>query len=494
MRNNDPTGSGKIETESSNTVPTESIRNERSFSNGKSKSAHNSCVRRKPLVTTLNSGFARPAVTDAEIWIENGRLSETKSRQQIPAVESIITDFAFSSAEPCLSAIVVRDPESDIRIEGAKIELEGPGCSDFTSKGAGLLVYEQGKAELADSEIVTRGATRACTIATSGATLHVKNCKLVSYGGPLPADYKPVIGPGMMEPPYPLGLSGNCRTHLSMDNSETFFDHCDIYAAAWAAVSSDSGGGYCYAEVNDSNVVCEGNGYCGYADNDCHLAFNRCTLQSGNMAFIQDGNSSIIVKDTDCTCGRIGMMLHGGMKRFDDVGVVDIQNSSIQAEKQIVLCKSTNVDLYFRNTDLESKDGIIIESKITDDRMYFTRRTLGPEMYGIQVTFEDMQVNGDFLMGDSERKNCLHFVNAEVTGTISGNPMVWLEAGSRWTSSGSSLVTLMGPVDIASIDAGVTPGPLGRTAPNVIRAYAGAGCTLRGTYDLPSGGKLVILE
>ena len=455
---------------------------------------HNSCVRRKPEVMTLNTGFAKPQVTDAEIWIENGRLSEAKSRQRLVENSGAVADFTFSSSEPCLSAIVVRDPESDVRIEGADIQLEGTGCSDFTSKGAGLLVYEQGKAELVNSEIVTRGATRACTIATSGAKLHVKDCRLASYGGPLPADYKPVIGPGMMEPPYPLGLGGNCRTHLSMDNSETFFDHCDIYAAAWAAVSSDSGGGYCYAEVNDSNVLCEGNGYCGYADNDCHLAFNRCTLQSGNMAFIQDGNSSILVRDTSCTCGKIGMMLHGGMERFDDVGVVDIQDSSIKAAKQIALCKSTNVDLYFRNTKLESEDGIIIESRITDDRMYFTRRTLGPDVYGVQATFEDMQVNGDFLMGDSERKNCLHFVNTEVVGTISGNPEVWLEEGSKWVSSGSSLVTLMGPIDISSIDAGVMPGPMGASAPNVIRAYAGEGCTLRGEYDLPSGGKLIILN
>ena len=135
-----------------------------------------------------------------------------------------------------------------------------------------------------------------------------------------------------------------------------------------------------------------------------------------------------------------------------------------------------------------------MESKLTDDRMYFTRRTLGPDMYGVQATFEDMQVNGDFLMGDSERKNCLHFVNTEVTGTISGNPMVWLEDGSRWISSGSSLVTLMGPIDISSIDAGVTPGPMGRSAPNVIRAYAGDGCSLSGEYDLPSGGRLIILK
>ena len=153
--------------------------------------AHKSCVRRNPAVIPLNSGFARPEVTDVEIWIENGSLSETKSRQQIPAYDGAITGFAFSSAEPCLTAIVVRNSEID-------------------------------------------------------------------------------------------------------------------------------------------------------------------------------------------------------------VGVVDIRNSSIQAERQIVLCKSTNVDLYFRNTELESKDEIVIENKITDDRMFFSRRALGPEMYGIQATFEDIRITATF--------------------------------------------------------------------------------------------------
>ena len=456
---------------------------------------HNSCMRRKPAVQVLNTGFATPSVTDAYLWLEKGAPSAEKSSAAdlSQVAGGTLNQFHFTSDTPCLSTIVVRDPETSLIVNQAKIELSGTGCSDFTSKGAAVLAYERGTVTLNDCEITTRGATRCCTIATSGATMTIRNCKLASYGGPLPEDYVPVIGPGMMEPPYPLGLSGNCRTHLSMDNSETFFYNCDIYAAAWAAVSSDAGGGYCYAEVNDSNILTEGNGYCGYADNGCHLAFFNCKMSSGNMAFIQDGDSSILVRNCDCSCGKIGMLIHGGMENDDDIGVIELHNTNLQTKNQVMLCKSTNVDLYMEGCTLKSEDGIILESKITDDRMYFTRRTIGPQLYGVQATFENMDITGDFLMGDSERRNCLHFANTTVTGTIAGNPQVWLHEGSKWLSTGSSIVTLMGDTELSALDAGVAGGPMGMAMPNVIYAYAGEGCTLSGEYTLPSGGKLVML-
>ncbi len=457
--------------------------------------AHNSCVRRKPEVQVLGGAFAKPSVTDAAIWVEDGAVSAQHSFPEFADLSpSKLESFKFESDQSCLSTIVVKGESSSMEINNASIALSGTGCSDFTSKGAAVLAYEKGTAIIRDSEIVTNGATRCCTIANSGGTLKVYNSKLASYGGPLPEDYVPVIGPGMMEPPYPLGLGGNCRTHLSMDNSETFFYNCDIYAAAWAAVSTDAGGGYCYAEVNDCNVNCEGNGYCGYADNDCHLAFNNSRLHSGNMAFIQDGDSSITVRNCECTCDKYGMLLHGGMENWDDVGVIDIQDSSITASGQIAVCKSTNVDIYMKNVKLSSETGIIIETRLTDDRMYFTRRTVSPESYGVQATFEDMDVQGDFLMGDSERKQCLHFVGSTLKGTISGNPQLWLESGSKWTAVGSSLVTLMGDISLDMLDAARGQGGFGAPGDAVIYAYVGEGCKLeKGEHILASGGKLVVL-
>lgn len=456
---------------------------------------HNSCVRRKPAVQVLNNTFAQSQVSEALVWVTNGAVNTEKSAPDAAKkyVGGRMDGYTLESDTPCLSAIVVQEPDSKVTIDKADIRLSGHGCSDFTHKGAAVLANERSTVEINDSFIETRGSTRCCTIASSGATMVINDSKLASYGGPLPEDYVPVIGPGMMEPPYPLGLGGNCRTHLSMDNSETYFNRCDIYATAWAAVSTDASGQYCYAEVNDSTITVEENGYAGYADNGCHLAFNRTKMTSGNMIYIQDGDSSIVAKDCDCTCKGLGMLIHGGLENPDDTGVIQIEGGSFAAAKQAMLCRSTNVDIYLKGVKLTSELGVLLETKVNDDRMYFTRRTVGPDMYGVQVTFEDMDMTGDLICGDTERKQQLHMVNSTLKGNIAGNPQLWLEEGSKWTSAGTSIVTLMGDVSIDSIDAGMTPGFGGRVAPDVIKAYAGEGCTLSGEYDLPSGGKLIML-
>ena len=282
-----------------------------------------------------------------------------------------------------------------------------------------------------------------------------------------------------------MGLGGNCRTHLSMDGSRTYFYNCDIYAAAWGAVSTDASGGWLYCEVNDSRVTVEGNGYVTYADNGCHVAFNRCNVRSGNMAVIQDGNSSLTFNDTVARCEGCGMMLHGGMEHLADIGLVRWNGGELSTKNQCILCKSTNVDIYFNGGKLHSDLGVLLEAKLTDDRMYFTRRTAGPAQYGVQATFEAMDLEGDFLMGDSERPQKLNLVNTRLVGAIAGNPWLALYEGSTWTAAADSLVTLTGPVDLAQLDA---------KERCKIMAIAGKDCTLTpGEYDLPSGGKLVVL-
>ena len=216
---------------------------------------------RNPLAENNRPSFAKAEQTAAALWLKDGAVDEKKSGAA--AYDGTVTDsgcvlnYLLDSDTPELNAIVVEGGVSVI--QNAQIRLSGPGCSDFTCKGAAVLAESGAKVDLRGSEIVTNGATRSATIATTGATLKVFHSKLATYGGPLPEGYVPVIGPGMMEPPAPLGLGGNCRTHLSMDNSESYFYDCDIYAEAWAALSTDSSGGYVPARICRSSCCPCGN-------------------------------------------------------------------------------------------------------------------------------------------------------------------------------------------------------------------------------------------
>ena len=211
---------------------------------------------RNPLARNNRPAFAHPEQQEAALWLTDGTVNPQRSGKAPysggVSEQGDLLSFQLDSDTPELNAVVVEGGTS-VMLE-PEISLSGCGCSDFTCKGAAVLAESGAKVDIRNGKIITHGSTRAATIATTGATLKVFDSELKSYGGPLPEGYVPVIGPGMMEPPAPLGLGGNCRTHLSMDNSESYFYRCKIYGEAWASLSTDSSGGYSYLEANDSSI------------------------------------------------------------------------------------------------------------------------------------------------------------------------------------------------------------------------------------------------
>lgn len=445
----------------------------------------NSAVKgRNPNSGDNRPSFAVPEVQEAAVWVEKDGLTLGSSILDLvsgkPGDESA-QNIEIKSDRTCLNGLVVRGGEYFLK--DSKMELYGWGCSDFTSKGAGALVYDKGRLTLENVDITTYGATRTATTATSGGILKVYNSRLDTHGGPLPPDYVPVIGPGMMEPPTPLGLAGNCRTHLSMDSSETYFYNCEISAAAWGAVSTDSSGGYVYCEANDCKINVSGNGYGVYADNGCHVRFNGCVIKTGNMAVIQDGNSSVTFYNTAANCQKCGMMFHGGMESYADVGLIAVEGGGLVCNDAVFLAKSTNVDIYVKEAELESKSGVLLKTMITDDEHYYQIRSKGGACYGIQATFEETELNGDMLCEDTERKTCISLVNSILTGKITGSPSFALYGDSKWLATADSTVVLTGPINLKSIDA---------CRDAVITAISEKGCGLHGEYVLNSGGKLIL--
>lgn len=432
-------------------------------------------------------GFAVSEVADAAVWIENDAQDFMRSMPSMVngSVEALRGEhMRVESNLERINAFVIKGGEGGFTLSDTVICLSGYGTSDFTSRGAGVLACDNAKVTLKNMDISTFGAGRPATIASDGSVLKVYDSRLVTHGGGLPPGYKPCIGPGMMEPPFPLGLGGNCRTHLSMSGSETYFYNCYIYAEGWAALSTDSSGGYLYLEANDCLVDVPGNGYITYADNGCHVCMNRCTTKTGNMLVIQDGNSSVELNDVVAQCGKIGFLLHGGMPEWKDTGIIEIKGGSIRSKEEVILAKSTNADIYICGAELHAENGVIMRSMLTDDEFYSRNRTKGPECYGIQATFENTVLEGSILHEDHERRMNLSLVASALNGTITGNPNLYLYEDSKFRATGDSFVVLAAG-DIGSFDA----------APNVnITATAGENCSAqKGSHSLPSGGSLVIV-
>ena len=425
--------------------------------------------------------FAERSLQEAAVWIQNGKYSQQLSNPSLTGgdmPDGELKDFRFSSDVERLSALAVSG-EGEYTVENANIELSGFGVSDFTSRGAGAAVVDGGTLTLKKVNISTHGAGRAATIATEGSTLRVYDSTLSTDGGPLPSDYVPVIGPGMMEPPYPLGLSGTCRTHLSMDHSKSYFYNCDFYADSWGAISTDSSGGWLYLEVNDSRINVPGNGYGTYADNGCHNVFNNCDFVVGGLLGIQDGNSSIEMNEVNAFSFGRGFLLHGGLEDWIDTGIVDISGSRIETVNETFLCKSTNIDLYVKGSELVSHNGVILRTMITDDEHYAEFKCTGKNCYGVQATFDSMKLEGDIVCDDTERKTMIYLHDTELSGAITGYPCLTLSGSSKWLATEDSEVYIMPGTDIDAIDA----------LENVNLKVRSPGC--HGLLELPSGGYMI---
>ena len=441
---------------------------------------------RNPLSDQAMPPFAENEVSEAAVWIEADKYIPKKSCPSIagPGADREISGLKIQSDLERLSGIVVHgdawEPAS-YTVRDSKIELSGYGVSDFTSRGAGALVYGGGELILDNVDIITRGSGRSATIATERGTLRVKNSRLASHGGPLPPDYEPVIGPGMMEPPWPLGLEGNTRTHLSMDGSRTFFDNCELYGAGWAVLSTDSSGGCLYLEASDCKLEMSGNGYITYADNGCHNVFNRCSASTGNMFAIIDGNASVTAKDTAAICMKNAFVLHGALPEWIDVNILDIEGGSFRASENVIFAKSANADIYVKGAALLAEHGAILRSVCNDDPMYYKMAAKGPDCYGVQATFEDMIIDGDILHEDTDRKMRISLADTVLTGRLTGNPVLNLYGGSRWTATDDSVVTVETDTDSSCFDA-----PAGVT----ITVTAAGSCRLAGEYTLAGGGRL----
>ena len=104
----------------------------------------------------------------------------------------------------------------------------------------------------------------------------------------------------------------------------------------------------------------------------------------------------------------------------------------------------------------------------------------GTVPYGNKLYITGSTLNGD-VVNDDIRSMALVLESSTVNGAIR-DAYVELK-NSKWTASGDSRVCLVNATAPDGIDA-----PAGVR----ITAAIGAGTTLRGEYDLPSGGKLIV--
>ena len=364
----------------------------------------------------------------------------------------------------------------DYTVENSKISLEGDGIA-LGGPGSGVFADNNSTVVIRDSYIETTGSARCATAAEHDSVLKVYNSTLISHGAPFGSELPP--GAFMATPPAALEIDGNCRTHVTMSGSESYFYNSTISADGWAALSTDVSDGWVYLEANDCVVETVNSGYGAYADGGCHDVLNRCKVNVASMALIAAGECTCVLRDCDCDCGTYFLLSHCiGMS--EEVTEVDVNGGTVHTKAPFALLKSCNARLDLDHVKIDTDCGALVRTVINDDpKAKNAVNPTGP-VYGVRVSMKDMDVTGDLLHEDHKtRQLYLTLKNTILRGKLDQVCLAMTE-GSFWTATADSTVMVDGEIDLTAIDAaeGITV-----TVTNI---------DTEGEYVLASGGKVVL--
>jgi hypothetical protein len=178
----------------------------------------------------------------------------------------------------------------------------------------------------------------------------------------------------MMAVPWMLGLAGNCRATNIIANGTAYYHNTRIRAQGWGALSTDATTKIrLYA--TDSIIETVESGYGAYSIGDCLDHFSNCTFNVHDMALIMAGNGSGTFTDgTVVNSGRFGVMMHsgsGGTLTIDKGSVFNTKSTAIQV-------KGCGTDIIVDNAELNSGNGILLQSMANDDPNMAGGRDGGP--------------------------------------------------------------------------------------------------------------------
>jgi hypothetical protein len=427
-------------------------------------------------------GFKAETPEHVGVWIKDGHYDAADSTPSA-VTGGKIGDMAASglnitSTTERFNALYVSGPASNFTLSNSSIRLSGRGGDDVSGIGAGVLVGDGGVLTLRNVHIETSAAVASAAVSTGKGTLRVFDSTLISHGGPLPEGYKPHIGPGMMEAPPPLKITGTARAANTTFGASSYYYNTRIVSDGWGAFSTDGGGKY--AECNHCYLETIKSGYGAYADNGIEVTINDSQIHTATYTAIIAGTGKMTLNNDVAVSKGEGVMIHDVMGRPTEVGVLNLHGGSLTGAKDAILVKSANAAITIDRAALSSATGVLIHAVVNDDANATKATKDSP---GTRVIILLSALKGDLINDDQQRMMDANLIDTRLTGRIH-HIAVALSGKSLWMATKASDVMLIGATDVTRIDA-----PKGVK----IEAIAGDGTTLKGSYRLKSGGSLIMV-
>jgi hypothetical protein len=426
------------------------------------------------------SGFGDSTPVNIGVLIRDGAyVAENSSLAEAVAGKVTATQASglrIKSAQARFNALYVSGAASDFTLSDSILRLTGTGGDDASGIGSAVLVGDGGTLTLKHVKIVTSAPVASAAVATTHGTLRVYNSKLITHGGALPPDYKPHIGPGMMEAPPPLGITGTARAVNTTVGASSYYYDTKIISDGWGALSTDAGGKY--VECNRCFLKTIHSGYGTYSDSGIAVVVKDSKIRSATFVSIIAGTGKLALNNVNATSGTHGIMIHSVMGRSAEIGTLVIKGGVIATQDSSIWVKSANADISADGTAFEPANGIILETIINSDPNATKAK---PDSPGTFATFRNCTLNGSILGDDTQRKLSVTLASSRLTGAVH-KARLTMEAGARWmVTANSDLILLKGAV--SQIDAPVGVTVLAVATPQTLAA---------GDYRLAGGGILTV--
>lgn len=306
---------------------------------------------------------------------------------------SIAQRVSIASKGECFNAIFVTDRVC--KIDKAIISLIGNGRSDFIGNGAAIVGTGLGTKLVVDgANISARGVARTGVIANNGANVVVKNSRIVTNNGVLPADYIGTIDTTQMRSvPWMLSLSGNVRaTNLLGTNTKASYINSYVASEGWGVLSTDGCTDPQLTAINSTIAITGEDGYGSYGIGNATERFLGCTFDVATYATISRGSNlyygdstreAVAKLNTDLDLGltagelnniwprksvvnsdRFGIMWHGGGTLDVSGGTVFNTNETTFLDKGQAIAITVDGS---KGAKLNPKNGILVQLMDDDD-------------------------------------------------------------------------------------------------------------------------------
>jgi hypothetical protein len=353
------------------------------------------------------------------VYVEDGDYVEGKSVAAAvvggTVTNTSATDVIITSNGENFNGIVVTG-NSIFTIDDPVITFTGNGGNDFSGYGAAIVSKGTSKVTVSNADIVNTGVVRTAVFAGGSSTMTVNNSNIEVYNGTLPAGYSFTVEKGlMMEVPWMLGLTGNCRATNLVGTATANYNNTSIKAQAWGCFSTDdtvSPG--VKLTATDCIIETDESGYGAYSIGDGTIdTFKGCTIDVHDMALIMANGtaSGVFTKNgsniTHVTSERFGVVVHAG-----NAGTLTINEGTLfDTAETVILVKSSSPTIVVDNSTLNPTNGIILQAMVNDD----------PNMGGgggdVDATFSDLTMTGDIVNSVSGTMS-VTFTDATITGAI----------------------------------------------------------------------------